>query len=238
MNTIDIVIPLGNGSRYNNEELRYCLRGVEKHLTNVGRVIIVGIKPDWITNIVYVLATDNPSGKHRALNISNKLRAASIMAGPNWLYINDDHFLLTDYDVKEFPSYHRGIIKLQNHRLNLPQFRQYKNTISRHGIEYDFGVHCPIQINTRAMHQVFQSLPTQWPDYGYEIKSLYANSWDDTTNWVPCTDLKFQQPLPYGIIKDQISGRPWFSVGDRCLNGGGMFKVLEELYPNKSKYEI
>jgi hypothetical protein len=79
----------------------------------------------------------------------------------------------------------------------------------------------------------------EWPEHGYEIKSTYANSIIDTTAWVPCEDLKFREPVMKESIYKALDGRSWFSIGDRVLlERSGMKEVLQELYPNKSKYEI
>lgn len=51
------------------------------------------------------------------------------------------------------------------------------------------------------------------------------------------TDIKIRMPLKANEIKEQIAGRKWFSIGDRCFTEGGMKEVLEGLYPLKSKYE-
>ena len=48
---IDVVIPLGTGSRWQDNELRYCLRSIEKNLSGVNEVVIVGEKPKWLTNV-------------------------------------------------------------------------------------------------------------------------------------------------------------------------------------------
>lgn len=46
--SIDVVIPLGRGSRHGDAELRYCLRSIDKFLDGLGRVWIVGEKPGWL----------------------------------------------------------------------------------------------------------------------------------------------------------------------------------------------
>jgi hypothetical protein len=38
-------------------------------------------------------------------------------------------------------------------------------------------------------------------------------------------------------IKEVLHGRQWFSAGDKVFKNGEMQKVLEEIFPEKSKYE-
>lgn len=254
----DILIPLGQGSRHDNLELRYCLRSVEKHLKNVGNIFIVGEKPEWLTNVVHIPARDNPNNWERAHNIYKKIMAGinyevvhsvsfgefrdpDEMLSENFLFMNDDHSLLTDFDAGEFPYYHRGEIKLNNFSDNIPQRNQYMNTVKELFTTLDFGVHCPILYNKRAFKAAFAPI-NHWPEYGYEIKSIYGNKWLSGSKLIECKDLKFHQPYNEPLMKESIykalEDRDWFSISDSCLKSGDMKEVLQELYPNKSKYEI
>jgi hypothetical protein len=266
----DILIPLGKGSRYNNIELKYCLRSVEKYLTGVGNIFIVGELPDFINpeTVIHIPLKDNPNNWERAHNIYRKIMAGinykgvvgiqftqdnedfvndevtchvdTIELSDNFLFMNDDHFLLTDYRACEFPYYHRGPIDLEMMKNNRPQFMQYQNTkefLSGYETEYflDFGIHCPIVYNKSHFESIFYGVP--WTEHGFEIKSCYSNILD--LEYVEIEDLKFKEPV---FMKESIyqalEGRPWFSIGDRVLKNGVMQQVLNELYPNPSKYEL
>lgn len=164
----------------------------------------------------------------------------------NFLFMNDDHYLLTDYEAGEFPYYHRyefNLPELHNGG-NMPQYKQTLNTF-KYGFDkygfadgYDFDVHCPILFNKKIFKDVFRVLPERWPEHGFLIKSYYANYGVDTSNWVPCEDLKFSEPLMKESIYQALEGRNWYSVGDRVLkDGSGMKEVLLELYDKPSIYE-
>ncbi len=237
----DILIPLGSGSRYNNIELMYCLRGIEKHLSGVGRIIIVGEKP-WFLNyekVIHIECEDSTDNKERAHNIYRKIMAG-IENVPDlsndFLFMNDDHFLLSDFDAVKFPYLHRG--KIETHRIgNEAQRIQMENTVavlSSNMTLCDFDVHCPIVYNKEKFEEIFYTL--QWPEYGYAIKTVYCNH--NSIISKICEDLKFSEPLMKQSIYKVLEGREWFSIGDKCLKSGGMQEVLQELYPNKSKYEI
>lgn len=252
---IDILIPLmHNGSKYNNLELRYCLRSIEKHLKDYGNIFIVGEKPEWIQNVIHIPHPDNINNWQRAWNIYRKITAGinwvdESLGGADWspikklsdnfLFMNDDHYLLTDYVAGEFPYYHRGEINLNSFINNQPQYKQYINTtrISNRLYCYDFDVHCPVVYNQHIFKKVFEDL--KWPEYGYAIKTVYCNNMIDTTNWVPCEDLKFIERITQKeSIYHALEGRQWFSIGDRALKDGKMQEVLQELYPEPSKYEL
>jgi hypothetical protein len=258
MNT-DILIPLMHqGSKHDNIELRFCLRSIEKHLKGYGNIYIIGERPDWIKNIIYIPFEDSVDNKQRAWNIYRKILASinrevsikvdnngelSLVAftelTDNFLYVNDDHYLLTDYKTGEFPYYHRGTINLKRFENNHAQVEQSKNTYKIFGQKfYDFDVHCPILFNKNLFEIIFNKLKNI--DYGYLVKSLYMNHSIDTTYWILCEDLKFRERI---MMKESIyqalEGHGWFSIGDRALlEGSKMIEVLNELYPNKSIYEL
>lgn len=248
----DILIPLGTGSRHDNLELRYCLRSIEKHLKGVGNVFLVGEKPDWIQNVIHILAKDNPNNWNRARNIYDKIMAGINFSelwdnchisgisdyekkelSDNFLFMNDDHFLLQDYEAWEFPYYHRGTIRGMDYGNNGPQIKQMDNTerLFLQSIN-DFDIHCPIIYNKAKFKKSF---PEKWPEHGYGIKSLYCAVNDIEGEEID--DLKFKEPLMKESIYQALEGRNWFSIGDKCLKSGAMKEVLETIYPDKSRYE-
>ena len=44
---MDILYVVGTGSKWDNNELRYSLRSIDKYGINIDRVFIVGTKPDF-----------------------------------------------------------------------------------------------------------------------------------------------------------------------------------------------
>jgi hypothetical protein len=236
---IDIVIPLGNRSTQNNQELRYCLRSIEQHLTGAGNVFIVGECPEWLTGCVHIPLAEDPRNRFRDRNIMLKMAEAckDARVSDNFLMVHDDHFLLSDYHAGEFPYYHMGPM--------VPNVGQYaetkKNTIQvlsiRDDVNYvinNYDCHCPIVFNKQLfMRSVALADWSKW--YGYCLKTLYC-----VMNGVEgeyTDDLKIRMPWTANEIRGAIAGRKWFSIGDRCFAPGGMWDVLNELYPNKSKYE-
>jgi hypothetical protein len=242
MNT-SIVIPLasnGFGSRYNNIELKYCLRSIENHLFGYGDIFLIGHLPKWVKNVIHIPATDEDRTWWKERNIYRKILLAceDPRVSEDFLFMNDDHFLLKDYVAREFPVYYDGCVSDQRDRDD-----QYgvsvQNTIramraAGYRDEWNYDVHAPIVYNKI----LFKQMPgVPWEDrYGYCIKSLYQNWWGLVGVHYP--DLKINQPLPGQRINELITGRHWFSIGNKALDmGSGMVGVLEELYQKKSLYE-
>ena len=51
---MDVCYVLGKGSLYDNLEIRLSLRSIEQNGSNIGRVFVVGEKPDWIQSVVHI----------------------------------------------------------------------------------------------------------------------------------------------------------------------------------------
>jgi len=111
---LDVVIPLGRGSRHDNDELRYALRSAEKHLENLGRVWIVGERPDW-------LVVDGEKLIHLAVpdicpiadvSMLNKIGAAASHGQPRlsdkFVHFADDLLLLRPVGWDQCGPYHFG----------------------------------------------------------------------------------------------------------------------------------
>jgi hypothetical protein len=237
MNT-SIIIPLGRGSRYNDTELRYCLRSIEKHLTGYGDIFIIGEKPDWLRNVVHIPFPDQGDKTYdKERNIYSKIMAAcdDPRVTDDFLFMNDDHFLLQGYEARVFPYYCHGWLS------EYMTVTDYKNTVRNtndllwplgHDCLY-FDIHSPILYNKEKFTWL---LTTDWTKpFGYCIKTVYGNCIEGlTAHEYP--DLKISEAYPASKIHKLLTGRAWFSVHDRAFNGG-IRQVLQDLYPLKSKYE-
>jgi hypothetical protein len=237
---IDILIPLGKGSRHDDIELRYCLRSIEKYLLGYGNVFIVGEKPDWIQNVIHIPCKDDPNGWQRAYNICRKIMTGinyleKICLSDNFLFFNDDHFLLKPHLAAEFPYYHRGPVNTKPYENNRPQVKQMMNTVKLYDHQIlDFDIHCPILYNKELFKIAFAG--KKWPEYGYGIKSLYCAEYEINGRYID--DCKIDEALPKERIMERLEHRQWFSIGDNAFRKGGQIKeVLQELFPDKSKFE-
>ncbi len=226
---LDVVIPLGKGSKYNNIELKFCLRAMEKHLSGFRNVWIVGQLPDFLKNVYHIPYEDKHLIPDR--NIMEKLAAACQHEDitDSWLMFNDDIFLLQDYEASTFPYYYDNTIeKYFKRRGNDGYGKRANNTLkylrSQKLPDKYFDVHTPIVYNKKIFLENIVPLP--WYQEGFIIKSLYANMlkikgeemFDTKLNRPPRKDAKIFSTFP----------------GVHSL----VFKYLEEKFPTKSKYEI
>ena len=107
---MDILYVIGRGSEWNNNELRYSLRSLEKFGRNINRVFISGYCPDFINQkiVTWIPCPDEYEFKHKnILRCIEKAVAESDIAD-DFLYSSDDHFYVTETDFDAYPIFRKG----------------------------------------------------------------------------------------------------------------------------------
>lgn len=235
----DLVYVVGRGSIWWDTELRYSLRSVEKHLSGVRNVWIVGHLPDFLQNVNYISYQDKERCKEA--NIYKKIIRACEQSdiSEDFLFMNDDHFLLIDCEVSKFPFYWRT--DLRSYSKTFTEGNRYKAAIDNayralhaRGFSLNsFDVHSPILYNKQKFLNVMPQY--DWDQkITYIIKSMYANSVGIVGE--QAVDCKINSQMESEEIKAIIEKRKFFSMGNGAI-GKKLKFVLDELYPNPSKYE-
>lgn len=236
---IDVVIPYRLSPFTNSLELKYCLRSIDKHLQNVGRVWIIGEKPTYL-NIYeggkcwHIPVNETNWYEYLTRNIHTKILTACldpVVSNP-FLYMNDDHFLLQDMDAELIPPYHSG--KTWG-RVKGRYHITVRNTLDKFPGTDNYDIHAPMLIYKTDYIETVGKLNWKVP-YGYAIKTTYCNlAGIPYGKFYP--DYKLDHK-PTETDFSEILTRKFFSVGDKGFNNTSMFQFLNQLYPNKSKYEI
>ncbi len=241
MENIDIVYILGTGSRWCDNELRYSIRSVEKHVKNYRNIILVGQKPLFLNDkITFIPAKD--TSRNKAKNILHKVLAAVECqeVSENFMFINDDYFFVKDFDAQNCPYQYKCNLE-QTLEVNKTDYYLYAKTtmdvLKAKGFAYNnFDNHKPIIFNKQKMREVVNMY--NWDcQYGYILKSLYCNTLGIEGSHFP--DHKVVRPLLYAAWLDIIA-KPEvavFSIHDRTINV--FFKrLLSELFPHASQFEL
>ncbi len=215
-----IIIPYRD---FNGPELRYCLRGIEKFIDNP-EITIIGDKPYWIRNVTHIPFKDNPLFKYKSRNIYEKIKGHE-----NFLFMNDDHFLLKRWENK---YHYSGTIKGQFNNVVGGAYKQtLQNTLDVYGDIKNFDTHCPIYYKELYIDE---RSSVDWnKGGGYCIKSIYCHLNGIEGEEYP--DLKIRRLTYEKELRELIKDRPYFSTGD--ILDKPVITVLNELYPYKSKYE-
>lgn len=153
-----------------NIELRLSLRALEANGKNIDRVFVVGNKPEFLNNNVNYIWVDDKYQWWR--NAFEKTKAA-INGGisEDFLLMNDDFFMMQEFDAEKYPYYYRGDLPETDDRDYTDVLASTRKILEREGkgIKH-FGVHCPIRINAKQYLELEK--------YKYEpfsARCLYGN---------------------------------------------------------------
>ena len=127
----DIVYVVGKADKCkDNYMLRASLRSIAKYGKNIGKVVVAGYPPDWLSDNVVKLyvedqTIDGVTGKH--WNILNCIKQAILQCNLTkpFLYSSDDHFYLKPIDFAKHPRYFLGWLMSENQMLKACPNKQY-----------------------------------------------------------------------------------------------------------------
>lgn len=215
---MDILYYIGSGSKHNNDELRYSLRSLEQYCKDVGRVFIVGNKPNFIINCELVWVEDKFEWWKNAFE---KTKAA-IKAGisKEFLLFNDDFYMLKPFEAAQYPFYHKGDIMpkpcnpYQEVIVNTGRILKNLKKPFKH-----FGVHCPIRIEAEK----YLSLEKYFKE-PVSARCLYGNLF--------CKGIKTEDNKG---VKIKNAKQKCFSSADWA--GEDMFEELKKMFPKPSQWE-
>lgn len=212
---MDVIIPLANRSLDNFIDLRFALRSLCLY-NKIDRVILVGGEPSWYCGD-HLPFPDYPA-QYKEQNLRDKTLAGSEIVKGEFLYSNDDFFLLAPYAG----AHNKGLLS-ETIRTRNPQgsyTRCLQNTLDVFGDVVNADTHCPLMMNTDG----FQKLIFKWPDYGYGIKTTYCQMNKIETTFY--SDLKTDR-VPLDLT------RLYFSTNNAFRD----YKRLGELFTEKSIFE-
>lgn len=228
---MDLLYVLGTGSPWLNNELRFSLRSAQRHYP-VDRVIIVGERPAWLTDVVHIPCDDPFDWK--VSNVIHKIETAvkSGILGIKFTLMNDDHFFLRDHP-EDLPVYVHGIIASLVVRMN--EYRATAlhtlNMLRATGVTepLNYGVHFPMVLETDKVTAVLHHFGGSGTSYLF--RSAYGNmhrlpamQWDD----VKQRGSMFKEPPPTS---------PFLSINDSIATDSRFQRWITKRFPEKSRWE-
>ena len=99
---LDVVIPYKKGR--STEELRFCLRSVEKNFPFIGRVFIIGELPEWASDEIIHIPSEQRHDKSTNVKASHRIAANDERISDNFILMNDDMFVMRE--LQEIPLWH------------------------------------------------------------------------------------------------------------------------------------
>jgi len=245
---MDIVIPLGTGSLFNNLELKYCLRSIEKYCTDYN-VVLVGNIPDWIKDNKLYIIRANDMTNIPSQNIANKLikYCHNFHVEKDFVLFNDDYVLTKEFDLTAVNCfYHKELAYHINKSFGTEnEYIEYLMNTYKHLVDYKFttfnyDIHYPSKMNTRLFKILYESI--EWHKKML-VKSTYFNTFRNMTA-IEKADVKINKPVSKIELLSLIKNTNCFSYGDNGLDGNKMYlnsttliDYLEDNFPYKSKFE-
>ena len=250
---MDILYVVGTGSKWNNNELRYSLRSIEKNGINVGRVFIAGYLPDFVNekSVIFVPVKDKTTVKHyniiHAIDYVIQNTDIGINDNGDFLYSSDDHFYIKPTDFGNYPIYSRGKDLPDNPKNCVGHKKYYTTLISTrkllqsYNLPYQyFSWHGNTHFNTKfwndpIMKELVQKSYTM--SEGCEPTCLMLNYQMSVEpfEFVVRADKKIKSNDNIKLFKAKIADREVFSTAS--IITPYLPQVLKEFFPNKSKYE-
>ena len=243
---IDVVIPLGVGSPFGDAELRYCLRSIQSHLINHGRIWIVGQRPDW-------LLADGDRLVHLAMPDVYKMADASMLAkigaactdsperprlSERFLHLCDDVLLLRPVDWAQLGPYHKGALASRTERptrwrLRMKHTRDWLEARGKPTLNGDG--HLPVPMERDKFLRTLRETEWRKPP-GLCVGPLYLNWSGAAMQPVGNRQVIIPPDLPVAEIRRRMAGR-WFLCHMNRAFTPELRALLEELFPEKCPFE-
>lgn len=238
---MDIVYALGTGSHWDDNELRYSLRSIEKFLTGYDDIYIVGHCPHWVRNVLVLPFSDTPDRKEYSIASKVLVACGTKQISNNFIYMADDYVLLTEIDVREIHPYHIGQASAMYETKTGRNKEKAANLITAYPESLFYDIHQPFPYSKATFISVMKQL--DWESRIYPLKSIYmaVAGIKKDHQYVSC-DFKIKYPLTYSEIVQDIETRMYtehnysFAHGPKSLNDD-MKRYLQHLLPHKSKFE-
>lgn len=170
MEDMDVVYICRSGP---NEELRYSVRSVEKHLPH-RKIWVVGQKPEWYKGAFLEVADNNFKYANARANLLAIVNSKEI--SEDFILMNDDFFIIRPVQKVEY--FYNGSLKEKEESQKLlttngSYVKLLSNTIEdlgHLGIDdpLNYEVHIPMPLNKEKLKSVIRNKISLW-------RSLYGN---------------------------------------------------------------
>lgn len=246
--TPDVIIPLGDGSKVDNEELRILLRSIETNLKEHGKIYLVTSRcPEWINkDTVEVVNIPDHYGNNKDANLHEKtLRTIEKYGIHNFLWCADDNCIMKPVVACEIPILYNR--KARSDFDNSGKWgKRVKNTFEwadSRGVHLDhhFECHAPQIFNGDKLLKGMKNV-----DYinqpGLTIYTTWRVVTDSYKNALPQGDYKntYEMETEESMRnrKDsELESRLFIGYNDSAIESG-LIGRLRRIFPNKSRYEV
>ena len=234
---VDIIIPLGTGSKNNNDELRLFLRSIEKNGIGYRKIIVVASEiPNWLQNVTTLQMADTLKHNKDGNIIRKVLFALTAVPDitPEFVWSSDDCVLLQEFDFSTVPPIYNARNKerfpvdgsIWQRRIRRTfEFFEKRNLHLKH----NFESHVPQRFPGRKLLRAMRNTDYQ-SDIGYGINTLFHGLLGITGG--------FEQKLfKVTCESEKVPALDKVLLGYNDKGFATLKKELFRMFPSKSKYE-
>lgn len=229
-----------------DRELRWSLRSVARFARNLGRVVVAGYPPSWLSDEVATLLVRDEPRESKFVSIRRKVLAAcaSGLLRGEFLLSADDNFYTAPVDLDATPFWYRRDLPeisegwpedgSRNYREHLDNTRA---TLAAAG----YGVRdCASHCNTRCdvadlpvVRDLCLAPGGTFPHRAQDMASMFCNVRDrrEPLAWVRRQDIKLRSFDAAAVQSGQ------FSIDDPALRDRRMLDWFAATYPDRSPFE-
>lgn len=247
---MDILYIIGKGSKHNNIELKYSLRSICKYGKNIGKVIVAGSPPDWLSKeVVQVSCSDPYSYKHsNILNCIENVVDKGLVSG-DFLYSSDDHFYIKPTDFDNYPIYLKSEALRDTVKKNDRIYQYHRSLVDTrmiletNGFPFkNYSQHCNTHMHSEIFVQYRDFIHQTYKlRFGAEPTSVVLNIWSTHQGFPPVTkrrDIKIDYAESVQDMYNHIGDREAFSIGDAIFNGLVWRDFFSSEFPEKCELEM
>lgn len=247
---MDVLFVVGQGSKHENQELRWALRSFEKHASNVGRVIVAGYPPEWLAGGVERFPVEQP-WKRGAKNVLHTIDRVMREAPAGWecLLAQDDVFFTRDVDLDRYPVYIKG----EDLPTSVPEHDkehsgwwtlliETREFLRKHGLpSVNFAQHCDIHIGrdeTIEAAAVYREIFNR--NRGVDSWGFLGNLWyarHPEAALVPRKDVKVRMTTTQELT-DLEATHDAISIGDQAFDSRNFMRYMADRFGAKSRWEV
>jgi len=235
---MNIVIPYKIPPKHQGtDELRYALRSIEKHVVNKEEILVVGEKPEWLTNVSFLPLQQCSDIKAR--NIINAFNIGAFMFD-EFVVWHDDMFAITDlYDDELRKIYYlEDLSKIKNFgpRKFQQDLRKGKEILESLGLSaYNYVSHIPHWVNSKAWMEIYRMADIQNNPLGGEENFLYNYMGVGEANG-SCKNVRAARYDERPFNPEEAKGKKFINFDEKG-KGSGIFEYVKSLFPEKSHFE-
>lgn len=224
-----VIYTIGQGSIWDNNELRYSLRSLAL-CKGVSEVIIAGYCPEWVNRsaVTHIYVGDEYSCAHK--NILHKILTAAKECSGDFVVMSDDHILLRCFDFDHLPLYHKGLVKDEHENTYQISLSDTARFLQKEGLPwYATNLHFPKLYTREAYNRCLTLFHDSFAyRYGLEPSVLIGN-------------VQIAMGMQYKYHKDNKTETPKAGAAFCSLMPNvsqRMSEFLADRFPKKSIFEL